>query len=96
MRLTLFSVLDIAQIRHNWRHLLLGVGIAAVLASPLSATAAHAVVRSSTPAENASVVADWNAIGVTTLVGDTTPRPASEQTLYMAFLQAAIYDAVVG
>ena len=95
MRLALFSALDTARIRRIRRRLLLGFGVAAALAIPLSATPANAVVRPSTPFENASVVADWNAIGVTTLVGDTT-RVVQEQILYMAFMHAAIYDAVVG
>jgi hypothetical protein len=95
MRLALFSAFDTARIRHTRRRLVLGFGIAAALALPLSATTANAVVRSSTPVENASVVADWNAIGVTTLTGDTS-RVVQEQILYMAFMHAAMYDAVVG
>src|SRR5262245_40896744 len=95
MRLALFSAVDPGRRSHNRRGLLLVIGIAAALAIPLSATTANAVVRSSTPVETGSVVADWNAIGVTTLVGDTT-RVVQEQILYMAFMHAAIYGAVVG
>jgi hypothetical protein len=38
---------------------------------------------------------DWNATGVTTLAGDTGKVP-QEWPLYLAFMHAAIYDAVVG
>jgi hypothetical protein len=42
-----------------------------------------------------AVISDWNAIAVTTLSGDTTKQPV-EDILYTAFVQAAVYDAVVG
>ena len=41
------------------------------------------------------VINDWNELAATTLLGDTT-KPAVEHILYMAFVQAAVYDAVVG
>ena len=47
------------------------------------------------PAGNPAVISDWNAIAVTTLSGDTTKQPV-EDILYTAFVQAAVYDAVVG
>ena len=40
-------------------------------------------------------ISDWNAIAVSTLLGDTTKSPV-ETFLYMGFVQAAVYDAVVG
>jgi hypothetical protein len=46
-------------------------------------------------AETASVIADWNTIALTTLAGDTTKAP-QEAFLYLAFVHAAMYDAVVG
>jgi hypothetical protein len=46
-------------------------------------------------AGDASVITDWNAIAVSTLVGDTTKQPV-EDILYAGFVQAAVYDAVVG
>jgi hypothetical protein len=42
-----------------------------------------------------AVISDWNAIAVTTLAGDTTKQPV-EDILYMGFVQAAVYNAVVG
>jgi hypothetical protein len=46
-------------------------------------------------ADDPTVISDWNAIAVSTLVGDTTKAPV-EAILYMAFVHAAVYDAVVG
>ena len=73
---------------------LLGLGVAVVLAVPLSATAADAAA-SAGRAENAAVVSDWNSTAVNTLAGDTR-RAAPEWALYLAFMHAAMYDAVVG
>jgi hypothetical protein len=42
-----------------------------------------------------AVINDWNELATTTLLGDTT-KPVAEHLLYMAFVQAAVYDAVVG
>src|SRR4029453_12813164 len=47
------------------------------------------------PADDPTVITDWNALAVTTLTGDAT-KPAVEAILYMAFVHAAVYDAVVG
>jgi hypothetical protein len=41
------------------------------------------------------VVSDWNAIAVSTLAGDTSKVP-QEWSLYIGFVEAAVYDAVVG
>ncbi|HYV78427.1 MAG TPA: hypothetical protein VE979_09890, partial [Streptosporangiaceae bacterium] len=71
---------------------------AAVLAIGI-ATPAASFADSRTPvtaaAGDPAVISDWNAIAVTTLVGDTTKQPP-EDFLYMGFVQAAVYDAVVG
>jgi hypothetical protein len=45
--------------------------------------------------KGAAVISDWNAIAVATLSGDTSKQPV-ETILYTAFVQAAVYDAVVG
>jgi len=42
-----------------------------------------------------AVISDWNAIAVATLTGDTTKQPV-EDILYVGFVQAAVYNAVVG
>ena len=44
---------------------------------------------------NPDVIANWNLIAQATLLGDTTKRP-QEHFLYLAFLNIAMYDAVVG
>src|SRR4051794_22361127 len=66
---------------------------AAALMLPLvtgTATAAPAAA-----AGDPSVISNWNAIAVTTLSGDASKQPV-EDFLYMGFVQAAVYDAVVG
>ncbi len=45
--------------------------------------------------EDPTVISEWNAIAVTTLSADTTKVP-QETPLYMGFVQAAVYNAVVG
>jgi hypothetical protein len=61
----------------------------------LAAGTATAATTSAVPAGDPTVVSDWNAIAVTTLSADTTKQPV-EDILYMAFVQAAVYNAVVG
>ncbi len=78
--------------RHACR--LLGLGVAVMLAAALSGGTAHAVAAAG-PVEDAAVVSDWNATAVTTLTGDTSKVP-QEWPLYLAFMHAAIYDAVIG
>jgi hypothetical protein len=69
---------------------------AAVLLTILTAgTATAATAPSPASADDPAVVSDWNAIAVTTLAGDTTKQPV-EDILYMGFVQAAVYNAVVG
>src|SRR5436190_7787552 len=48
------------------------------------------------PASEAKVISDWNSIAVDTLVGDTTKTGHPQVFLYLGFVQAAVYDAVVG
>jgi hypothetical protein len=78
--------------RHACR--LLGLGVAVMLAAALSGGTAHAVAAAGS-VEDAAVVSDWNATAVTTLAGDTSKVP-QEWPLYLAFMHAAIYDAVIG
>ena len=95
MRGALFPAPDNSvRIRPNHFRRLLGLGIAVVLAAPLSVATANAVAATH-PAENAALVSDWNATAVTTLAGDASKAP-QEWPLYLAFMHAAIYDAVVG
>lgn len=42
------------------------------------------------------MVSDWNAIAVNTIAGDTTKTGHPQVLLYLGFVQAAVYDAVVG
>jgi hypothetical protein len=78
------------------RHRTWGALIAAVLGICLVIPGTS--LASSTPAATAgdpAVISEWNEIAVTTLSGDMTTQPV-EDILYMAFVQAAVYNAVVG
>lgn len=87
------STVRIGRHHHHHRRLI-GFGVAVVLAALLCAGTAHAAAGTG-PVENAAVVSDWNATAVTTLSGDTSKAP-QEGPLYLAFVHAAIYDAVIG
>jgi hypothetical protein len=73
--------------------------LAAVAAAILLATLASGAATAATPttmaADDPTVISDWNEIAVTILLGDTT-KQLVEDFLYMGFVQAAVYDAVVG
>ena len=72
--------------------------LAALAAAGLLTILSAGLAAAAPPAPGASdpaVVSDWNAIAVSTLAGDTTKTPV-EAILYMAFVHAAVYDAVVG
>ena len=52
-------------------------------------------VADTTTLGNPAVISDWNALAVTTLLGDVTKAP-QESFLYIGFVQAAVYNAVNG
>jgi hypothetical protein len=92
---SLFAALcNAVRIGRNPCRRLLSLGVGVLLAAALCAGSANAVVATGA-AENASVVSDWNATAVTTLAADTSKAP-QEDALYLAFVHAALYDAVVG
>jgi hypothetical protein len=67
-----------------------------VLVTTLAAGTATAATSAATAtADDPTVISDWNALAVTTLAGDTTKSPV-QAILYTAFVQAAVYNAVVG
>jgi hypothetical protein len=79
------------------RHRTWGALTAAVLAIG-AATPAPSFAGSTPAAASAgdpAVISDWNEVAVTALAGDMTTQPI-EDILYMAFVQAAVYNAVVG
>jgi hypothetical protein len=102
MKCTLFPA-SVHPARMRLKGRLLGLGVAVVLTAPLSVAAASAAAAAghgasaavAGHAENAAVVSDWNATAVNTLAGDASRAP-QEWGLYLAFMHAAIYDAVVG
>ena len=79
-----------AQIR-SW----LAALAAAALLTTLAMGTATVTAAPAGAAGDPTVISDWNALAVTTLVGDTT-KQGTETILYMGFVQAAVYDAVVG
>jgi hypothetical protein len=69
---------------------------AALLLVTLAAgTATAAPSAAMAPAGDPTVISEWNALAATTLLGGTT-KLLPEDFLYMGFVQAAVYDAVVG
>jgi hypothetical protein len=58
-------------------------------------TATAAATPSAAGAGDPAVITDWNAIAVATLSADTT-KQGVETILYTAFVQGAVYNAVVG
>jgi hypothetical protein len=79
-----------AQVR-SW----LAALAAAALFTTLATGTATAVTPTTAAAGDPTVISDWNQLAVTTLVADTT-KQGTETILYMGFVQAAVYDAVVG
>jgi hypothetical protein len=76
----------------SWLALCAAVPLLITLAA---GTATAAATPSAAPADDPTVITDWNAIAVATLSADTTKQPV-EDILYAAFVQAAVYNAVVG
>jgi hypothetical protein len=68
---------------------------AAILLAALATGTATAATGATGASDDPTVISDWNEIAVTTLLGDTT-KQLVEDFLYMGFVQAAVYDAVVG
>jgi hypothetical protein len=68
---------------------------AAILFGALTTGTAAAATPATVAASDPTVITDWNAIAVNTLLGDPTKAP-TDNLLYMAFMHAAVYNAVVG
>jgi hypothetical protein len=78
--------------------LLAALAVSVLLAGLLAAPAAAGPATSAGSAvvhEDPAVVTTWNALALTTIVGDTSKDPR-EAFLYIGFVQAAVYNAVVG
>src|SRR4051794_34006439 len=67
------------------------------VASEASSTAPMitSTATAGTTAGDPTSFSDWNALAVTTFGGDPTKAP-QETPLYVGFVQASVYDAVVG
>jgi hypothetical protein len=68
---------------------------AAVLFGASLGAASPAAAARTAGAQDPAVISDWNALAATTFGADPTKVP-QETPLYMGFVQAAVYDAVVG
>jgi hypothetical protein len=77
------------------RRWLASCGAVLLVITLAAGTASAATTRSPASVGDPAVISDWNAIAVSTLAGDTTKQPV-ETILYTAFVQAAVYNAVVG
>jgi hypothetical protein len=78
--------------RRNRRWLVVCMAVLVLTAfGAMSASTAAAKVG----VADATVISDWNALAVATFSGDLTKAP-QEIPLYMGFVQAAVYDGVVG
>jgi hypothetical protein len=67
----------------------------AFLLATLAAGPATAATSTTGATDDPAVISEWNELAVTTLLGDTS-KQLVESILYTAFVQAAVYDAVVG
>ena len=75
---------------------LLVAGTTLAMLVPLVAlTPATAATPTPAVLGDAAVISEWNAIAVSTFLGDTTKLP-QESFLYLGFVEAAVYNAVVG
>jgi hypothetical protein len=68
---------------------------AAILLVTCLGAASTATATMTVRAEDPAVIPEWNAIALTTLGADPTKAP-QETPLYVGFVQAAVYNAVVG
>jgi hypothetical protein len=76
----------------------LATGTAAVLLASAIVAAPATAIAKDTPTKQAadpSVISEWNLIAQTTLLADTK-KSILEDILYMGFMHAAVYNAVVG
>jgi hypothetical protein len=79
-------------VRHTRTRRRLAACTAVMVMTSLGATSTATAARK---AADPAVISDWNALAVTTFGGDPTMAP-QETFLYVGFVQAAVYNAVVG
>jgi hypothetical protein len=80
--------------RHTPSHRSLIACVAVLLVTSLG-VASTASAETTAGGHDPAVISDWNALAVTTFGADLTKLP-QETPLYVAFVQAAVYNAVVG
>ena len=94
MRAVLLAAGASPRDRHTHSHGSL-IACAAVLLVTALGIASTASAETTAGARDPAVISDWNALAVTTFGADLTKLP-QETPLYVAFVQAAVYNAVVG
>ena len=80
-----------AHIRKRFSLCVAALLLIALADGPATGAPRHSPASAADP----TVVSEWNEIATSTLAGDTTKQPV-EDLLYMGFVQAAVYNAVVG
>ena len=82
-----------------WRRIVVGAAVWAVIAGAAGASEArsghHGTGRGEGSPVPATAVLDWNAAAVATVRGAVPAKFQLESDLYMAYVQASVYDAVV-
>ena len=73
----------------------LAIGTAALLLTSLAVGAPPTAIAKDTNQTAAAVISEWNEIAQKTLLADTT-KAIPEDFLYMGFVHAAVYNAVIG
>ena len=73
----------------------LATGTAALLLTSLAVGAPPTATAKDTSQTAAAVISEWNEIAQKTLLADTT-KAVPEDFLYMGFVHAAVYNAVIG
>jgi hypothetical protein len=85
------AVVAFRHVRHTRTRRSLLAGAVVLTLTPFGATSTATATTAGDPA----VISDWNARAVSTFGGDPTKAP-QESALYVGFVQAAVYNAVVG
>jgi hypothetical protein len=85
------STLGSVRVGRRWWSLAVALLLVLAVVPATSGTAS-----AKPPASDAKAISDWNDIAVNTMVGDKTKTGHPQVFLYLGFVQAAVYDAVVG
>jgi hypothetical protein len=88
----MLAVVACERVRHTRTRRWLAACASVLVLAPLGPAS---TATAGTTAGDPTVISDWNALAVTTFGADPTRAP-QETPLYVGFVQAAVYDAVIG